>query len=112
MYMEFHWFDGITLIMILVFIYGIIYSDASFFMEMNFIIKVLIALYLIYHFNDLRTSPVKFTTLDKKICYSAGIYLLIFSFADVFDNYFAQINRKLTKIKDIIINSMSSLYKN
>ena len=105
MYMEFHWFDTITFGMILIFIYGIIYSDSTLFMQMNFTVKVLIALYLIYHFNDFRMTPVKFTTLDKKICYSAGIYLFIFSFADVFDNYFAQINDILTKFKDTLINT-------
>ena len=103
--MEFHWFDGITLFMILIFIYGIIYSDATLFMGMNFTIKVLISLYLIYHFNDFRNTPVKFTTLDKKICYAAGIYLFIFSFADVFDNSFKQINEIITKFKDNILNN-------
>ncbi len=106
MYMEFHWFDSITLFMILIFIYGIVVSDSILFMQMNFTIKVLIALYLIYHFNDFRNTPVKFTILDKKICYSAGIYLFIFSFADVFDNYFKQINEKLTRLKDKILNNI------
>ena len=104
--MEFHWFDSITIFMLLVFIYGIIISDSNLFMELNFIIKVLIALYLIYHFNDFRNAPVKFTSLDKKICYSAGIYLFIFSFADVFDNYFAKINKLLTNLKDNILNKI------
>jgi len=106
MYMEFHWFDSITICMLVVFIYGIIISDSNLFMELNFIIKVLIALYLIYHFNDFKDALVKFTSLDKKICYSAGIYLFIFSFADVFDNYFAKINKLLTKIKDNILNKI------
>ena len=101
--MEFHWFDSITLGMILVFIYGIIYSDAMLFMQLNFTIKVLISLYLIYHFNHFRNNPVKFTTLDKRICYSAGVYLFIFSFADVFDNYFKQINQILSQLKDKFI---------
>lgn len=96
MYMEFHWFDGITLSMILIFVYGIIYKDATLFMQMNFIIKVIISLYLIYKFNDFRITPEKFTTLDKKICFSAGLYIFIFSFADVVDGYFKQINEIIT----------------
>jgi hypothetical protein len=101
--MEFHWFDSITLGMLSVFIYGIITNDAILFMQLNFIIKVLISLYLIYHFNHFRINPIKFTTLDKRICYSAGVYLFIFSFADVFDNYFSQINKILIKLKDDIL---------
>jgi hypothetical protein len=104
--MEFHWFDSITIFMTLIFIYGIIVSDAMLFMQLNFTIKVLISLYLIYHFNHFRNNPVKFTTLDKRICYSAGVYLFIFSFADVFDNYFKQINEKITRLKDKILNNI------
>lgn len=100
MYMEFHWFDSITIIMIVLFIYGIIYDQTSLFIQINFIIKVLISLYLIYQFNDFRNTPVKFTTLDKKICYSAGIYIFIFSFADVFNSYLLDIKTLVTQFKN------------
>ena len=63
----FHWFDIITLIMFCIFIFGFVYNVPSNFIQFNFIIKVLIALYLIYKFNDFRTDTVKFTILDKKI---------------------------------------------
>jgi len=97
--MEFHWFDSITIIMIVLFIYGIIYDQTSLFIQINFIIKVLISLYLIYQFNDFRNTPAKFTTLDKKICYSAGIYIFIFSFADVFNSYLLEIKTLVTQFK-------------
>jgi hypothetical protein len=96
MYMEFHWFDSITICMIVLFIYGILYNEPSIFIQINFIIKVLISLYLIYHFNDFRNTPVKFTTLDKKICYSAGIYIFIFSFADLFNSYLVELHAIVT----------------
>jgi hypothetical protein len=89
----FHWFDIITLIMFCIFIFGFVYNVPSIFIQFNFIIKVLIALYLIYKFNDFRTDTVKFTILDKKICYSAGIYLFLFSFADVINSYFNQLRK-------------------
>jgi hypothetical protein len=90
--MEFHWYDSLTVFMFFIFLYGILYSDGTLFIKLNFIIKVFISLYLIYHFNHFTNDPIKFTTLDKRICYSAGVYLFIFSFADVLDNYFKQIN--------------------
>jgi hypothetical protein len=94
----FHWFDIITLIMFCIFIFGFVYNVPSIFIQFNFIIKVLIALYLIYKFNDFRTDTVKFTILDKKICYSAGIYLFLFSFADVINSYFNQLRKLIIEV--------------
>ena len=89
----FHWFDIITLIMFCIFIFGFIYNIPYIFIQFNFIIKVLISIYLIYKFNDFRKDTVKFTILDKKICYSAGIYLFLFSFADVINSYFRELRK-------------------
>jgi hypothetical protein len=49
-----------------------------------------------YKFNDFnKHKTIVFTVLDKKICFSAGLYLIVFSFADV-------INMYLNKIKMIV----------
>jgi len=93
-----HWFDIITIIMFCIFIFGFIYNIPSIFIQFNFIIKVLIAIYLIYKFNDFRTDTVKFTILDKKICYSAGIYLFLFSFADVINSYFIELRKNIINL--------------
>ena len=94
--MDSHWFDYITFIMLLIFIYGLVYNEPMLFIQINFLIKVIIGIYLIYKFNDFRThSSIKFTVFDKKVCYSAGLYLLIFSFADVINSYFNKIREIL-----------------
>jgi len=85
--MLFHWFDIITLIMICIFIFGFVFNMPFIFIQINFLIKVLIAIYLMYKFNGFR-EKVTFTMLDKKICFSAGFYIFIFSFADVINSYF------------------------
>ena len=95
--MEFHWFDYITIIMFFIFVYGILYNIPSIFIQINFTIKVLISLYLMYKFNDFRDHTFKITLLDKKICFSAGIYLFIFSFADVINSYLIEIKLFVTK---------------
>ena len=94
--MEIHWFDYITFIMFFIFIYGILYNVPSIFIQINFTIKVLIAFYLMYKFNDFRDHTFKITLLDKKICFSAGIYLFIFSFADVINSYLIEIKSFVT----------------
>ena len=95
--MEIHWFDYITIIMFFIFVYGILYNIPSIFIQINFTIKVLISLYLMYKFNDFRDHTFKITLLDKKICFSAGIYLFIFSFADVINSYLIEIKLFVTK---------------
>ena len=99
--MLFHWFDIITLIMICIFIFGFVFNMPSIFIQINFLIKVLIAIYLMYKFNGFR-EKVTFTTLDKKICFSAGFYIFIFSFADVINSYFIL-------LRTILFNTYTSL---
>ena len=96
--MLFHWVDIITIIMIFIFVYGFIMNDPTIFNQINFIIKVLIAFYLMYKFNDFRQTII-FTTLDKKICFSAGFYIFVISFADLINSYFI-------RLREIIINKI------
>ena len=91
--MEFHWFDYITFIMLFIFIFGILYNIPSIFIQINFTIKVMVSIYLMYKFNNF--SNHKFTMLGKKICFSAGVYLFIFSFADVINSYLLEIKHFL-----------------
>jgi hypothetical protein len=94
--MDNHWFDLITLLMVFIFIYGLVYNEPIIFVQINFLIKVIIGIYLMYKFNDFnKHKSIEFTVLDKKICFSAGLYLIVFSFADV-------INMYLNKIKMIV----------
>lgn len=52
------------------------------FLMLNYIIKIAIALFLIYRFNGLRKNKTSFTDLDRKVCFSAGIYILAVSFQE------------------------------
>ncbi len=112
--MLFHWFDIITLIMICIFIFGFVFNMPSIFIQINFLIKVLIAIYLMYKFNGFREKVI-FTTLDKKICFSAGFYIFIFSFADVINSYFIFLrtilfDTSLETVKNKIENAIIKTY--
>ena len=94
--MDEHWFDLITLSMIIIFVYGVLYNKPLLFIQLNFLIKIIISIYLIFKFNDFRKhKTIVFTVLDQKICFSAGVYLLIFSFADVINSFFIKIREML-----------------
>lgn len=75
----------ITFIFILLLL-GILQKEPTYFNEFIFIFKVFLALYLILRFNDFRTN-IKFTLLDRKICFYSGFYLLLFAIADLIQEY-------------------------
>lgn len=52
------------------------------FIKLNYFVKILIAIFLIYRFNGNRKSRISITDLDRKICFSAGIYILAISFQE------------------------------
>jgi hypothetical protein len=76
-------------IFILLFI-GILQKEPTYFNNAVFYFKLFIAFYLIIRFNDFRKN-VNFTKLDRTICFQAGIYLLLFSFADLIQDYSSKI---------------------
>jgi hypothetical protein len=81
--------DSIGYIISLIFIFlllGILQKEPTYFTEFMFIFKVFLALYLIIRFNDFRTN-IKFSILDRKICFYSGIYLLLFAIADLIQEY-------------------------
>jgi hypothetical protein len=84
----------ITFILFFLLFLGIIRKEPIYFIQAIFIFKVFISLYLIYRFNDFRKN-VKFTELDRKVCFYAGFYLLLFAFADLIQGYSTKIQNVL-----------------
>jgi hypothetical protein len=80
-------FSWISKIILFLYIVGFFQNKPSQFVETTFFFKVIIALFLIYRFNDYRKKQIHFTELDRKTVYSAGIYILLLSFVDIFDTY-------------------------
>ena len=91
-----------------IFIFGFVFNMPFIFIQINFIIKVSIAIYLMYKFNNFR-EKITFTTLDKKICFSAGFYIFIFSFADVINSYFIYSFPGLTAVTPFLSISSSNI---
>lgn len=69
-----------TIISILLFI-GLIGSEPVLFKYISFTVKCMVGLILIYKFNDFRPHNT-FTVLDRKICFLAGTYTLLFTLGD------------------------------
>jgi hypothetical protein len=99
---KFHYFDYVTLLMTIIFLYGCFYDEPVIFIQINFCIKVAVAIYLMYRFHDFKRVKT-ITMLDQKICSFGGFYLFIFSFADVVTIY-------LKQIREYILTTYSNLF--
>lgn len=87
------------------FFFGFFQEEFIYFVEFNFFMKILFACFLIYRFNSYRQNKIRFTDLDRKVAYSAGIYILLLSLIDVIV-YFG-----IVKINDKVISFIPSSLK-
>jgi hypothetical protein len=81
------YFSFITKLTVVLFIVGFFQSKPTLIIQFNFIVKIILALFLIYRFNSYRKHKIAFTELDRKVCYSAGIYIILISFFDLINHY-------------------------
>jgi hypothetical protein len=105
-----HYFKWITRIVTLLFIIGVLTDKPSSFLFFNFLIKILLAVFLLYRFNSYRKSKIVFTELDRKICYSAGMYIIIFSFLDVIQVYINELRNMIDPYTIPIINKVKYIF--
>jgi phosphatidylglycerophosphate synthase len=89
----------IILIYVLIFI-GAFKTTPTYAVEIIFVFKLIIASYLIYRFNKGNKNKIKFTELDRRVCFSAGFFIFFISFADVINSY-------IEKIKNYLIKNVS-----
>jgi len=85
----------ITWILYIIVLLGLSANAPQYLDDLQYYIKIYISLFLIWRFNPFRR--VKFTYLDAKIAFNAGIFLIMTTFIGSFiENY-------LQKAKNIII---------
>ena len=104
-----HYFGILTKIITVLFIIGFFANKPSIFLSINFVVKVCISLFLIYRFNRYRKNKLTFTELDRKVCYSAGIYILFVSFLDVIQFFTDQIRSSIQPYTLPVIQKIKTL---
>lgn len=70
-------FDAVSIITVVLYIaivFGLWSSAPEYLGDFQYYVKIYVALFLIYRFNPFR--HVKFTSLDRRIAFSAGVFLL------------------------------------
>ncbi len=86
-------FTYTSILFIILFIIGYIKTPPIFFLTLTFIIKIVIALILLYKFAYKKTA--NFTELDRRIIIMISIFMLVMSFTDI-------LNSVINDIKKII----------
>jgi hypothetical protein len=105
------YFSWITKIITVLFIIGVYSNKPSSFLFVNSIVKIFMALFLIYRFNSYRKEKIKFTELDRKICYSAGLYILLVSFFDIIQSYVDKLRNIVQPNTTPIIDKIKSYFE-
>jgi hypothetical protein len=70
-------FDAISILTVVLYIaiaFGLWSNAPQYLGDLQYYVKIYVALFLIYRFNPFR--HVKFTSLDRRIGFSAGMFLL------------------------------------
>lgn len=70
-------FDAVSIITVVLYIaivFGLWSTAPEYLGDLQYYVKIYVALFLIYRFNPFR--HVKFTSLDRRIAFSAGVFLL------------------------------------
>ena len=84
----------ISYILIFVSFFGLSNSAPEYLATLDYYIRVYTCLFLIWRFNPFRTLD-KFTELDRKITFSAGLFILT---TTALNNYVVMINDKVRNI--------------
>ena len=104
-------FSFITKISIFLFMVGFFQEKPISILKINYLIKIAIAFFLIYRFNPYRTGKIMFTDLDRKVAYSAGVYILTLSFIDILNQYVNMFRSQITSYTLPIIAHAKSYFR-
>jgi hypothetical protein len=103
----------ITKVSFVLFIIGFFQTKNDYIIQFNFIVKIILALFLIYRFNNYRKHKIEFTDLDRKVCYSSGVYIILISFFDLINIYIDTIrNNYILPITKPLIEWFKKIPKN
>lgn len=76
------YFSYIVKFSIVLYLIGATNTKSKLLLKINFFVKLFLGFFLMYRFSSYRTKQIRFTELDRKIAHSAGLYIIVISFAD------------------------------
>ncbi len=104
-------FKIITKTILFLFLIGFFENKPLLFLRINFIVKFLLGVFLIYRFNNYRKYKIDFTELDRKVCYSIGMYMIIISLGEYLTLYIEKIRAIIIVYTNPYINNAKNITK-
>lgn len=90
-----------TLFMIL-FIIGFFKTTPPVFVTFTFVVKVVMALFLLYRFNPYFNKGFHFTKLDQEIVLFSSFFILVSSFTDYTQHFLVEIQKIFLRMRQSI----------
>ena len=85
------------LVIVLLFVVGFLQSPPRLFVTFTFLVKVVMAVFLLYRFNPDFNSRVHFTKLDQTIVMASAFFILMDSFNDYIDPFILWLRSVITQ---------------
>jgi hypothetical protein len=93
------YFGRFVKLALLLYITGFLNSKPPYILQINYVLKISLSLFLIYRFNSYRKEKITISELDQKIIFSIGVYVLLFSFSDMVSHWTEEIRSFIIKYK-------------
>jgi hypothetical protein len=107
------YFSYLVKISLVLYIIGAFSTKSKIILQINFFVKLFLGLFLVYRFSSRRIHKVQFTDLDRKIAYSAGLYIIVISFSDflasITETTRTHVIKFLQPTKDMIFSNYKQL---
>ena len=107
-----HYFSFLIKICFFLFMIGILGNKPKSLMMMNFFVKLLLGIFLIYRFNKYRSKKITFSELDRKVIYSSGLYIVLLSLSDFTVIFIDSIRKKILPYSTPILEKGKEFIKN
>jgi hypothetical protein len=87
-------FNLLSILFSILLMVGLLKTHVALFQTISFVVKIIVGCLLLYRFNDYYPAK-QFTIFDRKVCFLAGWYIILFTLGDMISSY-------LEKIKQLI----------
>jgi hypothetical protein len=107
------YFNYLVRISLVLYIIGAFSTKSKIMLQINFFVKLFLGVFLVYRFSGSRRYKIHFTDLDRKIAFSAGLYIIVVSFSDflasITETTRTHVMKLLQPYKDMIYSNYKQL---
>jgi len=85
-------FNILSVLFSILLMVGLLQKQVVVFQTISFVVKIIVGCVLLYRFNDYYPAK-QFTIFDRKVCFLAGWYIILFTVGDIISSYIEKIKK-------------------